>query len=84
MLSEVYGKPLGVSDEQARRTIEFCCPISVRHGVEWYDLEAVANLNLDDVTSAYFWLVDRGENTLGFRVIRDLNHPQLIRFEPLF
>lgn len=80
-LSELYGKPPGVSDDQARRTIEFCCPVTVEDGTEWYDMEAVANLNLDDVIAAFRWLEERGEATIGFRVVRDLNRPHLIRFE---
>ncbi len=80
-LSELYGKPPGVSDDQARRTIEFCCPVTVDAGIEWYDMEAVANLNLDDVTDALRWIIDRGDATIGYRAIRHGNHPNLIRFE---
>ena len=80
-LSELYGKPPSLSDDQARRTIEFTCPVTVRGNVEWHDMEAVANLNLDDVTDALRWLNERGGDTIGFRVIRDLNRPNLIRFE---
>ena len=80
-LSELYGKPPSLSDDQARRTIEFCCPVTVRDNVEWHDMEAVANLSLDDVTDALRWLNERGEETVGFRVVQDLNRPNLIRFE---
>ena len=80
-LAQLYGKPPGVSDDQARRTIEFCCPITVEDNVEWYQMEAVANLNLDDVTDALQWLNERADNTIGFRVVRDGNRPSLIRFE---
>lgn len=80
-LSELYGKPPSLSDDQARRTIEFCCPVTVRDSVEWHDMEAVANLNLDDVTDALRWLNERGEETVGFRVVQDLNRPNFIRFE---
>ena len=80
-ITELYCKPPGVSDDQARRTIEFCCPVTVEAGLEWYDMEAVAGLNLDDVTDALRWLDQRGDDTRGFRVLRDLNRPWLIQFE---
>lgn len=81
-LSELYGKPPGVSDDQARRTIEFCCPVTVDGaGIEWFEMEAVANINIDAVTDALRWLIERGDATEGFRVVRDLNRPNLIRFE---
>lgn len=80
-LSELYGKPPGVSDDQARRTIEFCCPVTAENGIEWFEMEAVANINVDEVTDALRWLIERGDATEGFRVVRDLNRPNLIRFE---
>lgn len=80
--SELYGKPLGISDDQARRMIEFCCPITVdANGIEWYEMEGVANINVDEVTDALRWIIERGDCTEGFRVVRDLNKPNLIRFE---
>lgn len=80
-LSELYGKPPSLSDDQARRMIEFTCPVTVEEGTEWHDMEAVANLNLDDVFAALRWLQERGDDTIGFKVVRDLNRPNLIRFE---
>lgn len=79
--STLYGMPPGLSDDHARRTIEFCCGLTVEAGVEWYDMESVANLNLDAVVDSLQWLNERGDTTEGFRVVRDLNRPQLIRFE---
>ena len=79
--SELYGKPPGVSDDQARRTIEFCCALTVVNGFECFDMESVANINVDAVTDALRWLEERGDATEGFRVVRDLNTPHLIRFE---
>lgn len=82
LTSELYGKPLGVSDDQARRTIEFCCPVVVDDAnTEWFEMEGVANINVDAVTDALRWIIDRGDATEGFRVVRDLNRPNLIRFE---
>jgi hypothetical protein len=80
-VQEVYGKPAGVSDDQARRTIEFCCPVVVRDGVEWFDMEAVAKLNVEPITDALRWLIDRGDATEGFRAIREQHQPHRIRFE---
>lgn len=81
-LQELYGKPPGISDDQARQTIAFCCPVtSDSAGIEWFEMEAVANINIDEVTDALRWLIERGDATEGFRVVRDLNRPNLIRFE---
>lgn len=81
-LSELYGKPPGVSDDQARRTIEFCCPVTVDGaGIEWFNVEEVARLNVDAVTDALRWLIDRGDYTEGFAAIRGADRPHLIRFE---
>lgn len=81
-LSELYGKPPGVSDDQARRTIEFCCPVTTDGaGIEWFNVEDIARLNVDAVTDSLRWLIDRGDATEGFRAVRGPNRPNLIRFE---
>ena len=81
-LSELYGKPPGVSADQARRTIEFCCPVTVDGaGIEWFDVEAIARLNVDAVTDALRWLIDRGDDTEGFAAIRGAGRQHLLRFE---
>ncbi|MFN3704288.1 hypothetical protein [Thermomonas sp.] len=81
-LSELYGKPPGVSDDQARRTIEFCCPVTVDGaGIEWFNVEEVARLNVVAVTDALRWLIDRGDDTEGFRVVRGAERLNLLRFE---
>jgi hypothetical protein len=80
-ISELYGKPPGVSDAEARRTIEFCCPPTVQGGIEFYAMDATAPINLCEVSNALRWLIERGNATIGFRTLRDAHHPNLIRFE---
>lgn len=77
----IDGKPLSLSDADARMSIEFCCPVTVVAGVEWFDVSSTAPINTEPCTRALRWLVGRADNISGFQAIQHQHRLNLIRFK---
>lgn len=77
----IDGKPLSLSDSDARNSIEFCCPVTVVDGVEWFDVSATAPINAEPCSRALHWLVGRANDIAGFQAIQHQHRLNLIRFK---